>query len=60
MKEYGLKFTKLSRYALEFVSTMRAKMLKFVSGLAKYVQKECKAVLLISDMDISRLIMYVQ
>ncbi|XP_047269251.1 uncharacterized protein LOC124898951 [Capsicum annuum] len=50
VKEYGLKFTKLSRYA----STMRAKMLKFVSELAKYVWKECKAALLISDMDISR------
>ena len=35
---------------------MRAKMRKFVSGLAKHVKKEGKAAILNSDMDFSRLV----
>ncbi|XP_055826430.1 uncharacterized protein LOC129894827 [Solanum dulcamara] len=35
-------------------------MRKFVSGLGKHVKKECKASLLISDMDISRLMKFAQ
>lgn len=42
------------------VPDMRSKMRKFVSGLGKYVKKECKASLLLSDMDISRLMVYAQ
>lgn len=58
VKEYGLKFIQLSRYAPQMVPDMRAKMKKFISGLNKHVKKECKASLLISDMNISRLIVY--
>lgn len=60
VREYGLKFTQLSRYAPELVSTMRAKMRKFVSGISDEVVLECKGAMLNKDMDISRLMMYAQ
>lgn len=47
-------------YALEMVLNMRSKMRNFVSGLGKHVQKEYKALLLILDMGISRLVIYAQ
>ncbi|XP_055800410.1 uncharacterized protein LOC129869841, partial [Solanum dulcamara] len=60
VKEYGLKFIQLSRYAPEMIPDVRSKMRKFVSGLGRHVKKECKAALLISDMDLSRLMVYAQ
>ena len=60
MKEYHMKFTQLSRYASEMVPTVRAKMRKFVSGLAKQVKREGKAAILNADMDFSRLVVYLQ
>ncbi|XP_055824404.1 uncharacterized protein LOC129892914 [Solanum dulcamara] len=40
------------------ISDMRSNMRKFISGLERHMKKECKAALLISDMDISRLMVY--
>ncbi|XP_055814193.1 uncharacterized protein LOC129883587, partial [Solanum dulcamara] len=60
VKEYSLKFIQLSKYAPEMIPHMRSKMRKFVSGLGKHVKKECKAMLMISDMDFSRLMVYAQ
>ncbi|WMV29439.1 hypothetical protein MTR67_022824 [Solanum verrucosum] len=62
VNEYGIKFIQLFRYiyALEMVPDMRFRMRKFVSGLEKHVMKECNATLLISNMDISRLMIYAQ
>ena len=60
VKEYHMKFTQLSRYASEMVPTMRAKMRKFVSGLAKHTKKEGKTAILNNDMDFSRLVVYLQ
>ncbi|KAH0781716.1 hypothetical protein KY290_001314 [Solanum tuberosum] len=57
--EYGLKFTQLSRYALEMVADMRSKMSLFVVGLDHLSSKEGRAVMLIGVMDISRLMVYV-
>ncbi|XP_055806951.1 uncharacterized protein LOC129875711 [Solanum dulcamara] len=59
-KEYSLKFAQLSQYALEMVPNKRSRMTKLVSILGKHVKKEFKASLLISDMNISRLMMYAQ
>lgn len=60
VKEHRHKFIQLSRYALEMVLNMRSKMRKLVFGLGKHVKRECKANLLISDMDICRLMVYAQ
>ncbi|WP_368859994.1 hypothetical protein, partial [Microbacterium sp. C7(2022)] len=42
VKEYSLKFIQLSRYAPEMVQNMRARIRKFMSGLATHVKRECK------------------
>ncbi|KAH0781790.1 hypothetical protein KY290_001388 [Solanum tuberosum] len=54
------KFTQLSRYASEMVADMRSKMSLFVVRLSRLSSKEGKAAMLIGDMDITRLMVYVQ
>ena len=58
--KYRLKFTQLSRYAPEMVKDMRSKMSLFVVGLSHASSKEGRAAMLIDDMDISRMMVYVQ
>lgn len=58
--EYRLKFTQLSRNAPEMVADMRSMMSLFVAGLSHMSSKERKATMLIEDMDIARLMIYVQ
>uniref|UniRef100_M1DYX2 Gag-pol protein n=1 Tax=Solanum tuberosum TaxID=4113 RepID=M1DYX2_SOLTU len=58
--EYSLKFTQLSRYATEMVANMRSRMSLFIVGLSHLSSKERKAAMLIGDMDIARLMIYVQ
>ncbi|KAH0757858.1 hypothetical protein KY290_021351 [Solanum tuberosum] len=58
--EYSLKFTQLSRYAPEMVANMRNIMSLFVAGLSRLLSKEGRAAMLIGDMDMSRLMVYVQ
>lgn len=60
MSKYALKFHQLSRYAPELVSSMRARMRKFAFGLSRDFIVECKTALLNKDMDISRLVVYMQ
>jgi len=60
VKGYALKFNQLSSYASELVSSIRARIKKFISNLSQYLILESKAALLNKDMDISRLLIYMQ
>lgn len=42
MKEYALKFTQFSKYALIIVVDSRARISKFVPGVFVMVVKECR------------------
>lgn len=54
VNEYVPKFTQLSRYAPDLVSTRRAKIRKFISGMSDDLVLECKVSMLNSDMTISK------
>ena len=60
MHEYGLKFTQLSRYASKIVKDMRNRMSLFIFVLGLSSRKEIRVVMLIGDMNILRLMIYVQ
>ena len=60
VKEYSIKFTQLARYAPYVVADSRAKMSKFVSGVNDSVVKKCRTAMLISQMDISMLMIHSQ
>ncbi|WMV30038.1 hypothetical protein MTR67_023423 [Solanum verrucosum] len=60
VQEYNLLFIQLSHYAPKMVADMRSRIHLFVSGLSLLSSKEGKAAMLIVDMDISKLMIYVQ
>ena len=58
--EYGLKFTLLSGYAPRIVKDMRRRTSLLVVGLGRASRKKGRAAMLIGDMNISRIMVYVQ
>lgn len=60
VREYALKFNQLSKYAPHLVANFRSRMNKFVMGVFDLVSEECRSTMLISDMDLFRLITYVE
>ena len=60
VKEYTLKYHQLSRYSTELVSSMRARIRKFASGLSYDSVLECKTTMLNNDIDIYRMVVYMQ
>ena len=58
--EYGLNFTQLSFDSPEIVKDIRRIMIFFVATLGRGSSKEGRDALLIGDMDILRLMVYVQ
>ena len=60
VREYSLKFVKLSRYATSLVSNSRDEMSRFLTGIAEDLEEECRAAMLHDSMDLSRLMVHVQ
>ena len=53
VQEYGLKFNQLSKSSPHMVAYSRAQIYKFLYGLP--VKIECRNVMLLGDMNISRI-----
>lgn len=49
MQEYNIKFTQLSRYALEMVADMRSKMSLFVFGRSHLYSMDGKKTMFIAE-----------
>ena len=58
--DYALRFSKLSKYAPSMMEDPRVKMGQFVSGLGEMVGSEGQSALLHTEMDLSRLMTYVE
>src|SRR5687767_7770432 len=60
VREYSLKFTKLSKYASTIIANPRAKMSQFMSGLNDTLKNACRSAMLNSEMDIARLMTHME
>jgi len=60
VREYALRFSKLSKYAPTMMNDSRTTMGQFVSGLDDLVVQECQTALLIKEMDLARLMTYAE
>src|SRR5687767_14011094 len=60
VRDYVLRFSKLSKYAPSMMEDPRVKMGQFVSGLGVTVGSEGQAALFHKEMDLSRLMTYVE
>ena len=60
VREYSLKFVKLSRYDTSLVFNSRDEMSRFLTGIAEDLEEECRAAMLHDNMDLSILMVHVQ
>ena len=60
VQEYGLKFNKLSRYALHMVADSKVQINNFFYGVSDLVKIDCRNSMLLEDMKISRPITHAQ
>ena len=51
VREYSLKFVKLSRYATSLVSNSRDEISRFLTGVAEDLEEECRTAMLHDNMD---------
>lgn len=57
---YSLNYVKHSKYASLFVGNRRDEMSRFVTDLSEDLEEECQADMLHDNIDISRLMVYVE
>ena len=60
VREYSLKFVKLSRYATSLVSNNWDEMSRFVTGINEDLKEKYRSAMLYDNMDLSRLMVHVQ
>ena len=60
VKEYPLKFVKLSNYVSSLMSSSRDEMSRFVTSVSKDMEEECWAFTLHYNMDLDRLMVHTQ
>ena len=60
VKEYSLKFIKLSKYAYSLVSNARDEMSRYVMGVSEELEEKLCASMLHDIMDSSRLMVHAQ
>ena len=60
VREYSLKFLKLSRYATSLVSNNRDEMCRFLIGFLEDLEEECRSAILHDSMDLSRVMVHVK
>ena len=60
VKEYSLKFIKLSKYASSLFSDARDEMSRYVMGVSEEIEEECCAAMTHDNMDLYRLMIHAQ
>ena len=60
VKEYSLKFVKLSRYDTSLVFNSRDEMSRFLRGITGDLEEECRFAKFHYNMELSRLMVHVQ
>ena len=60
VREYSLKFVKLSRYATSLVSNNKDEMSRFLTGITRDLEEKCRSAMINDNMDLSRLMVHVQ
>ena len=60
VREYSMKFIKLSRYGTSLVSNSRDEITRFLTGIIGVLEEECRTANLRNNMDLSRFLVHVQ
>jgi len=60
VRDYSHRFNSLARYAPDIVRTMRARVHRYVDGLADHLIRDCRVASLSDDVDISRIQAFAQ
>ena len=60
VREYFMKFVKLSRYVTSLVSNSRDEMSRFLTGIAEDLEEVCRAAMFHDNINLYRLMVYVQ
>ena len=60
VREYSLKFVKLSRYSTSLVYNSTDEMSRFLTRITEDLEKECRDAMLHNNIDLSRLMVHVQ